>query len=160
MRIILRHPNPSASNNHAHRGESSAVNDIKGYDDIKELVDTFYGHLQQDERLGYIFNEVVKLDWSEHLPVMYKFWTTVLFSEPAYKGNPRAAHEKVQAMLHSSTGSGIQRSDFERWLELFHGTVDELFVGPTADRAKASSAQIASNLTFALNIPSPRVDAS
>ncbi len=129
------------------------MTDISGFDDIKKLVDTFYEHLQRDERLGHIFNDVMELSWDEHLPVMYKFWTTVLFSEPAYKGNPRVVHENVQSMLRSASGSGIQRQDFERWLELFHGTVAELFVGPIADRAKYTSAQIASNLMFALAVP-------
>ncbi len=128
------------------------MTDINGSDDIKKLVDTFYEHLQHDERLGFIFNDVMELNWDEHLPVMYKFWTTILFREPAYKGNPRVVHENVQSILRSTAGSGIQQQDFQRWLELFHGTLDELFVGPTADRAKYASAQIADNLMAALAV--------
>lgn len=132
---------------------TQAKNDIQDADDVKRLVDSFYDRVRLDDVLGVIFNDVAKVDWDEHLPRMYKFWQAVLFNQPGYQGNPRLVHAKVNGLLKSAGRAGIQREDFERWLDLFHKTVDELFDGPSAQRAKYSASRIAQNLGRFLGHP-------
>ncbi|WP_205503457.1 group III truncated hemoglobin [Rufibacter psychrotolerans] len=107
--------------------------DLTTQDDIKALVDTFYQHVNQDELLAPIFNDIAQVDWEHHLPKMYDFWGSVLFGSMAYKGQPFPKHLALP----------IERAHFTRWIALFTQTVDELFAGPTADDAKAKAASIA-----------------
>ena len=104
---------------------------IEGTEDIKLLVDEFYKSVRKDELLGPIFNDFIS-DWSIHLPKMYRFWQTVLLNEFHYKGNPFQVHTKLP----------ISEQHFERWLALFHKTVDSHFYGEVADDAKKKSTQI------------------
>lgn len=104
---------------------------IEGIEDIKLLVDEFYKSVRKDELLGPIFNDFIS-DWSIHLPKMYRFWQTVLLNEFHYKGNPFLVHTKLP----------ISEQHFERWLALFHKTVDSHFYGEVADDAKNKSTQI------------------
>lgn len=107
--------------------------DIEGEDDIKLLVDTFYDNVNQDNLLSPIFNSFAKVDWSLHLPVMYNFWSTVLFGSMAYKGQPFPKHLRLP----------IERTHFSRWTNLFTSTVDELFEGSKAEEAKQKALSIA-----------------
>ena len=107
--------------------------DIATEDDIKLLVDTFYDQVNQDELLSPVFNGFANVNWPEHLPVMYKFWSTVLFGSMAYKGQPFPKHMRLP----------VDRKHFARWECLFTQTVDELFEGPKAAEAKQKAASIA-----------------
>ena len=55
--------------------------DIENLDDIKLLVNTFYGRIQKNLVLGPIFEEKVGGRWDQHLEKMYRFWQTILFNE-------------------------------------------------------------------------------
>ena len=114
---------------------------------IERLVDAFYERVRADERLGFIFDRVAQTDWSVHLPRMYAFWETVLFRSGGYTGSPLAAH----ARLVSLTGMG--RPQFDRWLELFCGTVDALFAGPNAEHIKSCAADMANVILRRINSP-------
>ncbi len=100
--------------------------DIKNIDDIKLLVDTFYGNVRKDELLAHIFNNKIEDRWPEHLEKMYRFWQTVLLGDQTYYGSPFVPHAKLP----------VELVHFEKWLELFDGTVDSLFEGEKASRAK------------------------
>jgi hemoglobin len=100
-------------------------NDIAHLDDIKLLVDTFYGKVQNDALIGPIFNGVIK-NWEPHLAKMYTFWQTVLLQEHTYFGSPFPPHAKLP----------VSAEHFERWLSLWRATVDSFFVGPKAEDAK------------------------
>ena len=51
--------------------------DIQDIEDIKLLVDRFYGRVREDETLKDIFNNKIQDRWPEHLEKMYRFWQTV-----------------------------------------------------------------------------------
>lgn len=113
-------------------------NDIRSDNDIKQLVDCFYDKVKADDLIGYIFNDIYKIDWEKHLPVMYRFWENVVFYNGAYHGkNPLNVHQSIHAVV------GLTEAQFDRWLDLFVGTVDELFSGKHAILAK----QRATNIT-------------
>jgi len=111
--------------------------DIENRNDIELLVDTFYKKVLKDDTIGYIFNDVVKVNWEKHMPLMYDFWETTLFHKGAYKGNPMKAHIDLHAK------EPLQKAHFDQWLSLFNATVDELFHGEKAALAKTRALSIA-----------------
>lgn len=100
--------------------------DIDTIEDIKLLVDTFYGRIREDDLLKDIFNGVIQDRWPEHLEKMYRFWQTVLMDEHTYFGSPFVPHAELP----------VDKEHFDRWIGLFGETVDELFEGERAERAK------------------------
>lgn len=119
--------------------------DIRNKDDIKLMVDTFYGKVQENEILGFIFNDIAEVDWDTHLPHMYNFWAGILFGENEFRGQPMYKH----IMLSKKTKMGD--TQFAEWLRLFGETVIELFEGPRADEAIARSQMIARNFLYRIN---------
>ncbi|MFD2967881.1 group III truncated hemoglobin [Sphingobacterium bambusae] len=107
--------------------------DIQTLDDIRLLVDSFYGKVQQDQQLGPIFQTSIQDRWPQHLSKMYSFWQTILLDEHTYNGRPFPPHARLP----------IDKAHFERWLQLFHETVDELFQGTVAEEAKSRGNKMA-----------------
>ena len=99
--------------------------DIADLQDIKLLVDSFYDQIRTDELLGPIFNGVIGSDWPRHLDKMYRFWQTVLLTEPTYSGSPFPPHVKLP----------VEKKHFDRWLKLFQETIVENFEGEKAKEA-------------------------
>ena len=68
---------------------------------------------------------------------MYSFWSSVLFGEANYKGNPMLVHISLDQKTR------LTPIHFERWLSLFEATLNQLFEGKTKDEAykKASAIQ-------------------
>lgn len=62
--------------------------DILSFEDIKQMVDTFYGRVQNDSLIGPIFQEKIKDNWNAHLEIMYRFWQSILLEENTYSGRP------------------------------------------------------------------------
>jgi hemoglobin len=100
--------------------------DIQTLDDIKLMVNTFYGRIQKNEVLGPIFEEKLDGRWEQHLEKMYRFWQTILFNEHTYSGAPFPPHARMP----------IDESHFIIWVQNWTGTVDDFFLGPIADEAK------------------------
>jgi hemoglobin len=111
--------------------------DIETTSDIQLLVDTFYQKVISDSTIGYIFTEMVKVNWEKHLPVMYKFWENSLFYTGTYEGNPMELHKHLNRVIPLSA------LHFKQWILLFTNTVDELFEGTTAAVAKQRATSIA-----------------
>ena len=107
-------------------------NDINNADDIKLMVDEFYGKVQKDQLLGPIFNEVIKDNWPAHLTKMYGFWETICFDVQKYSGSPFQKHIPLP----------INKEHFDHWLSLFHETIDHYFNGKIADEVKKRSTQM------------------
>jgi hemoglobin len=123
-------------------------NDIENNDDIALLVNTFYEKVKKDETIRHFFTEVVKVDWEKHLPVMYRFWENIIFHTGSYTGNPMEVHMQ----LHSKCPMHLEH--FDRWMELFNTTVDELFEGEKAFQAKQRALSIATVMKIKIaNMP-------
>lgn len=118
------------------------MSDIKNDEDIEKLVHTFYNKVQEDERLGYIFNDFAEVDWDNHLPKMVDFWSNLIFQTGRYKGRPFRQHLPLP----------IEKMDFNRWYNLFEKTVDEFFEGERADHAKEMAGKIASGFSIRLEM--------
>ena len=111
--------------------------DITTRADIERLIDAFYDHVKADPLIGYIFNDIARVDWSHHLPVMYDFWEFLLLNGENYRSNPIQKHFDLHAKHR------LRAEHFDRWLSLFQSTVDEHFAGPRADDAKFRAYAIA-----------------
>ena len=67
------------------------------------------------------------------MPKMVHFWSFVLLDEPGYTTNVTDKH------MHMP----LSPVHFERWVSLFHKTVDALFSGEKAEMAKQRASLIA-----------------
>lgn len=107
---------------------------------IGRMVDTFYGKVRVDPELGPVFERAIT-DWDPHLETMRRFWSSVMLTSGRYKGNPVAAHKRVE---------GIEMRLFTRWLALFDETCRELFDDALAAAFKEKAGRIAESLQLAL----------
>lgn len=111
--------------------------DINNRADIEKLVTSFYEKVLRDESISFYFTDVVKVNWEKHLPVMYDFWENVVFYTGNYTGNPMERHMAIHRKHTMKT------QEFERWLLLFHQTIDEIFEGERAETVKMRAKSIA-----------------
>jgi hemoglobin len=107
--------------------------DILSKEDLILLVNTFYDRVRRDDVIGHIFNSIIGDDWSEHLPIMYTFWNTVLFGAEGYKGQAVGKHVEIDRKIQLHT------EHYERWISLWRDTVDQLFEGPNAGLIKSKA---------------------
>jgi hemoglobin len=109
------------------------MKDIQGIEDIKWLVDRFYGKVREDKLLGPIFLSHIGDDWTAHLNIMYNFWNMAIFSVRDYTGNPFEKHKHLP----------VDSLHFDTWLLHFYATLDERFEGPITDQTKKKAQSIA-----------------
>lgn len=121
------------------------LKDIENRDDVIVLVDEFYASVMTNPIIGYIFSEIVRVDWSLHLPKMYSFWETMLFNARTYTKNPYPPHYDVHQL------SPLTEVEFNEWLTLFQQIVDELFEGRTAEKAKSKAKALAKVMLEKIN---------
>ncbi|MAU16953.1 MAG: globin [Muricauda sp.] len=107
--------------------------EIASLEEIKQMVDIFYGKVREDDLLADIFNGVIKDNWPTHLEKMYRFWQTVLLEEHTYNGSPFAPHVRLP----------VEGKHFDRWKQLFFEAVDENFSGDKATEAKFRATKMA-----------------
>ncbi len=106
------------------------MNDITTKQDVENLVNMFYEKVLQDVELAPFFT---RLDFKAHLPKMVHFWSFVLLDEPGYTTNVTDKHMQMP----------LAKTHFERWVFLFHSTIDSLFLGKKAEMAKQRATLIA-----------------
>lgn len=106
---------------------------IETREDIYVLVNTFYAKIRVDDLLGPIFNaHIAENQWAEHLSKLTDFWETNLLGVARFKGSPTQKHINVDKNL----GYSIDQTHFGRWLQLWFETIDSLYTGEYADKAK------------------------
>jgi hemoglobin len=107
--------------------------DIQTEEDIRILVDGFYGKVNKDPLLSPVFNDFAGVNWEKHLPKMYAFWDSLLLGKAVYNGRPFPPHSVLP----------INELHFDRWIQLFKLNIDENFEGPKAEEAKTRAYSIA-----------------
>ncbi|MEI6488635.1 MAG: group III truncated hemoglobin [Bacteroidota bacterium] len=112
------------------------IQDLINRQDIEKLIIAFYEKVKSDETIGYIFNDVVKVNWEKHLPVMFDFWENALFYTGTYSRDNMNIHR------HLSYVTPLRKEHFEQWNKLFIQSVDENFRGPNAELAKQRAISI------------------
>lgn len=114
--------------------------DIENRADIELLINSFYDKVRADDVIGYIFNDVTKVDWPHHMPTMYNFWEGVIFYTGNYSGNPMQVHKDLNKK------EPLTPEHFKRWLQLFVETVNSLFEGDKAELAKQRAMSISTSI--------------
>jgi len=110
--------------------------DIETRADVELLVETFYTWTFEDPILGPIFIEVAHLDLPRHMPIMCDFWENILFGARKYPGGMMMVHYQ----LHQKTT--LEPHHFQRWLDYWEETVDDLFTGERAAFAKMHAGRV------------------
>ncbi|MFT5724377.1 MAG: hemoglobin [Bacteroidia bacterium] len=107
--------------------------EIETSEDVKFMVDSFYEKVNQDALLSPVFNDFAQVDWVSHLPRMYTFWESILFSTGTYQGQPFQKHIPLPVSV----------AHFDRWIALFVDNLDSHFIGEKAELAKHRAKTIA-----------------
>ncbi len=107
---------------------------------IERFVDLFYQQMLADPQLAPIFIDVAKIDLAVHLPHIKDYWCKLLLGEKAYQRHTMHIHRQ----LHGKRA--LEEADFQRWVALFTGVVDQHFSGERARLAKKLAKAIANNM--------------
>lgn len=116
--------------------------DIQSRKDIELLMTAFYEKVKRDDTIGFIFNDIARVNWEHHIPIICDFWGTLLLDAASYKKNAMEVHYILNRKVM------FEEKHFQRWLKLFFETVDELFSGSTATIAKKKAKSIADLMLF------------
>ena len=116
--------------------------DIKTREDIDELIADFYSVVIYDPMIGHHFDG---LDLRSHLPIIADFWEKALFAQPVYFGNPLIVHQ----LLHDK--HPLTPEHFAQWVAIFIASIDKLFAGDVAEKAKYQARMVADSLNQRLN---------
>ena len=116
--------------------------DITSRADIEQLVTTFYEQVKKDDTIGFIFTDVIKINWDHHIPLIVDFWESILLDNPVYTKNAMEVHYVLNKKMP------LQKEHFAKWVLLFCGAVDELFEGKIAALAKTRAKSIAGLMQF------------
>lgn len=108
------------------------MKDIETREDVIKMVDTFYKAVAEDDLIGPVFDRIIKGNWQPHLEKMYNFWETIALNVNKYNGSPFREHIKLD----------ISKPHFDRWLNLFHATLDNNFSGKIAEDLKKRATQM------------------
>jgi len=106
--------------------------------EVSELVHGFYDRVRNDEVLGPIFDAHIQ-DWGKHLDRMVQFWSSMLRGTGNYSGTPMPVHIALP---------GLSAELFQRWLALFHETMETLPNRALAERAESFAQRIARSLWY------------
>ena len=119
--------------------------DIQSRSDIELLLNTFYEKVKKDDTIGFIFNDIAKVNWEHHIPIICDFWETLVLDATSYTKNAMQVHYSLNRIVP------LEEKHFQRWLQLFSETIDELFSGDIAVQAKSKARSIASLMQFKIN---------
>lgn len=105
-------------------------------EEIAKLVHAFYTKARKDSSLGPIFEAHV-IDWDAHFIQMINFWSAQLRGTSRFRGAPMPKHIALPELTSAL---------FERWLQLFQQTTEELGNPNLQQHANAVAAFIATRL--------------
>lgn len=126
--------------------------DIRNREDIELLVNSFYDKVKQDPVIGFIFNDIARVDWPHHLPIMYDFWENVIFATGTYGRNAMEPHFRLNELVP------LQPEHFRQWLMLFESTVHERFDGEKATLAIYRARSIKGIMELKINNPGKQIN--
>jgi hemoglobin len=125
---------------------------IENRDDLSLLVRSFYDKIRSDKEIGFFFNETIT-NWDEHLEKLTDFWEMNLFGTKNYKGNPIAAHNKVDKHFDHR----ISPNEFGIWLNLWFETLEQLFEGENVEILKRRARKMGTFLYMNIFESRPKV---
>lgn len=105
---------------------------------LATLVHDFYARIRSDPVPGPIFAERIS-DWQPHLAKMVDFWSSVALMTGRYRGSPVPKHAVLP----------VSWEHFERWLDLFEQTANEVCSSAGAAHVVERAKRIARSLHMA-----------
>lgn len=118
--------------------------DIEHREDLEKLMNAFYAKAMKDTVIGHYFTEVVQLNLQTHIPRIVDFWETVIFAVNKYQGDTFGVHEHLHQL------SAFRSAHFDRWVQLFKETTEELFAGDKTEIIKQRAESIATVMKIKL----------
>lgn len=106
---------------------------------IERLVRAFYAKVRTDAVLAPVFDARIT-DWEPHLARMCAFWSSVALMTGRYHGTPMAKHLPLP----------VDAGHFDRWLELFEATADEICPPEAAAHFVECARRIAASLELGI----------
>jgi hemoglobin len=100
------------------------ASDITEGNDIRRLLACFYEAAGNDDLIGPIFAQLASSEADRE--ELYRYWEATLLDSKDHDQHLFPVH--IQFMERPQ--------HFIRWLSLFQDTIDRLFAGPNAERAK------------------------
>jgi hemoglobin len=100
---------------------------------------TLTDRVRKDPLIGPIFDRQVH-DWDAHLARMCEFWSSVALMSGRYHGQPMVKHLPLP----------VDTAHFNRWLELFATTTDELCPPAAAAHFMERAHRIADSLEMGI----------
>ena len=118
--------------------------ELQTHDDIETLVRAFYKKVQKDDLLGPFFNAFIKTDeeWEKHYALLTAFWELNIMGVKGFDGNPAKAHNGVDKAFKQS----ITTKHFDKWVELWCNTIDNMYEGEKAEYAKTRARNMAKGM--------------
>lgn len=111
--------------------------------DVKQLVLQFYAKVLADPLLSPLYEELIQEEeWNDHIIWLVNFWESYLFKHQLYVGYI----ERELLRIDERSDYELSLAHFSRWLKLWFVTVDELFEGETAKKAKCEARKMAMGL--------------
>ena len=88
--------------------------DISSRKDIELLMKNFYDKVKKDDTIGPIFNDVAKVNWEHHIPIICDFWETILLDSASYRDNVMEVHLNLnrKILLEETTFRGLVKIIF------------------------------------------------
>jgi hemoglobin len=106
---------------------------------IERLVRTFYERARRDPLIGPIFESKVQ-DWEAHIEQLCAFWSSVALMSGRYHGQPLVAHLPLP----------VDTLEFNRWLEIFAETAEDVCPPPAAAHFLERAHRIAGSLEMGI----------
>jgi len=108
------------------RAQLRQAAEVLGIDEeyLRWMTKFFVARIRVDKRLGRIGATGTADDEDRQVERMVAFWSSIALHRDVYSGDLVTAHPNL---------SGLQRQDFDQWLELFQATLEE--TAPTVDAA-------------------------
>ncbi len=111
---------------------------------IEKFVTNFYQRVNEDELLAPIFNDTAKVNWENHIPLLCKFWSTILLKTNEYHGNAYMKHVLIAQQIK------IQEAHFTRWLNLFQEEAKKHLPAEAAQETVHKAGLIAQSLKYGM----------
>lgn len=108
---------------------------------IERLVREFYGRARLDPLIGPVFESKVH-DWEDHFARISAFWSSVVLMSGRYHGQPMSAHVPLP----------IDSPHFDRWLEIFTETAQEICPPAAAALFLERAYRIAESLELGISV--------
>lgn len=125
--------------------------DISSIQDIQLIITKFYEKLLIDKKMAPFFDDIVQQNHlKNHIQVIANFWNDILFDTLLYRENVMQKHLQKNAMMM------FQKVHFELWTSYFLETIDNNFLGLTADKMKSKALSISVVMQIKMKIYEPK----